>query len=44
MRYLDEMSVGEIADALDVSYKTAESLLSRGRSGLRRAYGGIDDE
>jgi RNA polymerase sigma-70 factor (ECF subfamily) len=44
MRYLDEMSVGEIADVLEVTYKTAESLLARGRAGLRRAYEEVDGE
>lgn len=38
LRYVDELSVSEIADALGVEYKAAESLLSRGRASLRRAY------
>lgn len=38
LRYLDEYSVSEIADELDVTYKTAESLLARGRASLRRSY------
>ena len=38
LRYLDEFSVSEIAETLSVTYKTVESLLSRGRSSLRTAY------
>lgn len=38
MRYLDELSVAEVAETLDVSYRAAESLLSRGRTGFARAY------
>lgn len=38
LRYLDDFSVSEIAEALSVTYKTVESLLSRGRSSLRTAY------
>lgn len=37
MRYLDELGVAEIADRLDLTYRTAESLLARGRRNLRRA-------
>jgi RNA polymerase sigma-70 factor (ECF subfamily) len=39
LRYLDEHSVSEVADALDVSYQAAESLLARGRQSFERAYG-----
>lgn len=38
MRYLDEMSVSEVAEAMDVSYRTAESLLARGRRGFTAAW------
>ena len=38
MRYLDEMGVAEIADQLEVSYRTAESLLARGRRNFRLAF------
>ena len=44
MRYLDECSVGEVADALEVSYRTAESLLARGRRSFRRAFEEYSDE
>lgn len=37
LRYLDDWSVNEVAEGLDVSYKAAESLLSRGRRSLRAA-------
>ena len=39
LRYLDECSVSEIADAMDVGYTTAESLLGRARRSFARAYG-----
>lgn len=38
LRYLDELSVAEIADALALSYQAAESLLARGRRGFVRAW------
>lgn len=44
MRYIDELSVSEVADRLDVEYKAAESLLSRGRASLRRAYEELTDD
>jgi RNA polymerase sigma-70 factor (ECF subfamily) len=34
LRYLDELSVAEVADALEVPYRAAESLLARGRRGF----------
>ena len=37
LRYLEDWSVSEIADGLDLSYKATESLLSRGRASLRTA-------
>lgn len=37
LRYLDGYSVAEVAEALEVSYSAAESLLSRGRSRLAAA-------
>lgn len=37
LRYIDEYSVSEIATTLDLSYKAAESLLSRARSGFAKA-------
>lgn len=40
MRYLDEYSVSEVAETLEVSYKSAESLLSRGRAGFAAALEG----
>ncbi len=38
LRYLDECSVAEVADALDVNYSAAESLLARGRRGFEVAW------
>lgn len=38
LRYLDGYSVTEIAEVLGLTYKSTESLLSRGRAGLRHAY------
>lgn len=38
LRYLEERSVAEVAEAMDVSYRTAESLLSRGRRGFVAAW------
>lgn len=43
LRYLDEYSVAEISEALDVTYRAAESLLSRARASFASAYGGSDD-
>lgn len=42
-RYLDGMSVREVAAAIGRSEKTTESLLSRAREAFRRAYGGPID-
>ncbi len=38
LRYLDEWSVSEIADALEIAYPAAESLLARGRRSFERAW------
>jgi RNA polymerase sigma-70 factor (ECF subfamily) len=38
LRYLDELSVSEVADRLDMPYGTAESLLARGRRSFKQAY------
>lgn len=38
MRYLDEMSVSEVADALELGYRAAESLLARARRSFERAW------
>lgn len=43
LRYLDEYSVSEIAETLDVTYRAAESLLSRARASFANAYGGGTD-
>lgn len=40
MRYLDDMSVSEVADELNLSYRAAESLLSRARRSFERAWEG----
>lgn len=42
-RYLDGLSVRDIAAALGRSEKATESLLSRAREGFRRAHGGLID-
>jgi len=42
-RYLDGLSVREVARAIGRSEKATESLLARGREGFRRAYGGRSD-
>lgn len=38
LRYLDEFSVTEVADAMDASYQGAESLLARARHSFANAY------
>lgn len=38
LRYLDECSVAEVADHLEVSYQTAESLLARARRSFAAAW------
>jgi len=38
LRYLDECSVSEVADALAIEYSAAESLLARGRRSFERAW------
>lgn len=38
LRYLDEYSVSEIAETLEVGYRAAESLLARGRAGFKAAW------
>lgn len=35
LRYRDNLSIGEVAKSLDVSYKSAESLLFRGKARLK---------
>ena len=42
-RYLDGLSVREVAQAIDRSEKATESLLARGRESFRRAFGGRTD-
>ena len=42
-RYLDGMSVREVAATLGRSEKAAESLIARARDGFRRAHGGSTD-
>jgi RNA polymerase sigma-70 factor (ECF subfamily) len=41
MRYIDGVSVPEIAARLKLSYKAAESVLSRSRAAFRRAFAGL---
>ncbi len=38
LRYLDEHTVGEVADTLGLSYQAAESLLARARRGFVTAF------
>lgn len=38
LRYMDDFSTSEVATALDVTYKAAESLLSRARANFQAAY------
>lgn len=38
LRYLDDWSVAEIADALEMTYRATESLLARARRSLRVAW------
>lgn len=42
LRYMDQLSVREIASSVSRSEKATESLLSRARDGFRRAYGDLD--
>lgn len=41
LRYLDEYSVADIAETMEVGYTTAESLLSRARRSFAKAYGAL---
>jgi RNA polymerase sigma-70 factor, ECF subfamily len=43
-RYLDGLSVGQVAAALGRSVSATESLLGRAREAFRRAYGGQPDD
>ena len=38
LRYLDELSVSEVADQLELTYRATESLLARARKSFERAY------
>jgi RNA polymerase sigma-70 factor (ECF subfamily) len=38
LRYVDDYSVSEVADAMDLSYQATESLLARSRRALLGAY------
>lgn len=38
LRYLDDFSVSEVAEALDIAYQAAESLLARARRSFTAAY------
>ena len=45
LRYMDDFSTSEVARSLGVSYKAAESLLSRARRSFAEAYqGDVTDE
>ncbi len=41
LRYLDELSVAEIADELSVTYAAAESLLARARRSFERSWANL---
>ncbi len=43
LRYLDEYSVAEVAELLELSYSAAESLLARGRRGFEQAWTSTGD-
>ena len=43
LRYLDDFSVAEVAEALVCTYRTAESLLARARRSFRTAMEGVGD-
>ena len=38
LRYLDELSVSEVADSMKLSYRATEALLARGRRSFARSY------
>lgn len=38
LRYLDDFSVSEVADALEITYQATESLLARARRSFARSY------
>lgn len=38
LRYVEDLAISEVADALDLSYKATESLLARARSAFSTAY------
>ncbi len=44
LRYLEDFSVSEIAESLNLSYKAAESLLSRSRAAFAAAYEAVDTD
>lgn len=43
LRYLDDFSTSEVAEAIGVSYKATESLLARARAAFRASYEGAID-
>ncbi len=43
LRHLDEFSVAEVAERLEVTYQAAESLLARARRSFAAAWGHADD-
>lgn len=43
LRYLDEYSVAEVADALEMSYQASESLLARARRSFQIAWSAGED-
>ena len=44
LRYMDDHSVAEVADVLELSYQAAESLLARARRSFRTAFEAVPDE
>jgi RNA polymerase sigma-70 factor (ECF subfamily) len=41
LRYIEDMSVSEVADALGLTYRGAESLLGRARTAFARSFEGL---
>lgn len=43
LRYLDDLSLAEIAELLDISYQAAGSLVTRARASFETAYRALED-
>ncbi len=44
LRYLDELSISEVADMMEMTYRATESLLSRARRSFARSYAEQDPQ